>query len=140
MEGRPVTEIHVVDDTGRDVVNALPQLALQAGKPFDFVLERESLRVLYHLGDYSDIRVTAYVDASGVRVNFVVQLNYYNNVVRIEGLKEPPTDSAALAAMRLEPGRAVSPECPRRRHPTVAGHAPRRRTLPGEHQVVARTA
>ncbi|HKN62325.1 MAG TPA: POTRA domain-containing protein [Candidatus Acidoferrales bacterium] len=104
VEGRPVTEIHVVDDTGRDVANALPQLALQAGKPFDFVLERESLRVLYHLGDYSDIRVTTNVEGSGVRVNFVVQLNYYNNVVRIEGLKEPPTDSAALAAMRLSLG------------------------------------
>ena len=89
---------------GRDVANALPQLALQAGKPFDFVLERESLRELYHLGDYSDIRVTTSLEASGVRVNFVVQLNYYNNVVRIEGLKEPPTESAALAAMRLNLG------------------------------------
>src|SRR5580658_2399958 len=104
VEGRPVTEIHVVDDTGRDVANALPPLALQAGKPFDFVLERESLRVLYHLGDYSDIRVTTTLEDSGVRVNFVVQLNYYNNVVRIEGLKEPPSDSAALAAMRLNLG------------------------------------
>ncbi len=104
VEGRPVTEIHVVDDSGRDVANALPQLALQAGKPFDFVLERETLRELYHLGDYSDIRVTTSLEASGVRVNFVVQLNYYTNVVRIEGLKEPPTESAALAAMRLNLG------------------------------------
>jgi outer membrane protein insertion porin family len=104
VEGHPVTEIHVVDETGRDVANPLPQLALQAGKPFDFVLERESLRVLYRSGDYSDIRVTTTPEASGVRVNFVVQLNYYNNVVRIEGLKEPPTDSAALAAMRLNLG------------------------------------
>jgi outer membrane protein insertion porin family len=104
VEGRPVSEIHVVDDTGRDVASALPQLALQAGKPFDFVLERETLRELYHLGDYSDIRVTTAGEASGVRVNFVVQMNYYNNVVRIEGLKEPPTESAALAAMRLNLG------------------------------------
>src|SRR5580698_8256396 len=104
VEGRLVSEIHVVDDTGRDVANALPQLPLQPGKPFDFVLERESLRVLYHLGDYSDIHVTTALEASGVRINFVVQLNYYNNVIRIEGLKEPPTDSAALAAMRLNLG------------------------------------
>ena len=104
VEGRLVSEIHVVDGRGRDVSNALPPLALQSGKPFDFVLERESLRVLYRSGDYSDIRVTTTPEASGVRVNFVVQLNYYNNVVRIEGLKEPPTDSAALAAMRLNLG------------------------------------
>jgi outer membrane protein insertion porin family len=104
VEGSPVAEVHVVDDTGRDVANVLPQLALQAGKPFDFVLERETLRELYRLGDYSDIRVTTTLESSGVRVNFVVQLNYYNNVVRIEGLKEPPTDSAALAATRLNLG------------------------------------
>ena len=29
-----------------------------------------------------------------------------NNVIRIEGLKEPPTEPAALASLRLEPGRA----------------------------------
>ena len=31
--------------------------------------------------------------AQGVRVEFVVQRNFYNNVVRVEGLKEPPTRS-----------------------------------------------
>jgi outer membrane protein insertion porin family len=39
--------------------------------------------------------------ADGVRVEFVVRRNFYNNVVRIEGLKEPPTEPAAIAAMRM---------------------------------------
>lgn len=104
IEGRAVTEILIVDDTGRSVTNALPSLPLQVGKPFDFAQERESLRQLYRLGDYSDIRVTASSEGSGVRITFVVQQNYYNNVVHAEGLKEPPSESAALAAMRLSLG------------------------------------
>jgi outer membrane protein insertion porin family len=101
IEGRPVAGIRVVDDQGRPVNKAVPPLALAVGQPFDFVSERESLRQLYRTGDYSDIRVTATPDAAGVQVEFVVERNYYNNVVRIEGLKAPPSESAALAAMRL---------------------------------------
>ena len=37
-------------------------------------------------------------------MDFVVERNYYNNVVRVEGLKEPPSEAAALAAMRLSLG------------------------------------
>jgi outer membrane protein insertion porin family len=101
IEGRPVIEIRVVDETGKPVKNAIPALALAAGRPFDFSAERESLRQLYHLGDYSDIDVRATPGPQGVEVDFVVRRNYYDNVVRIEGLKAPPNESAALAAMRL---------------------------------------
>jgi outer membrane protein insertion porin family len=104
VEGRRVTEIRVIDDTGRPVKNALPPLALAVGAAFDFARERESIRQLYRLGDYSDIRVMATPNAGGVEVDFVVQWNYYNDAVRIEGLKAPPTESAALAAMRLSLG------------------------------------
>jgi outer membrane protein insertion porin family len=104
VEGRRVTAVRVVDDTGRPVKTALPPLALVVGATFDFAAERESIRQLYRLGDYSDIRVTAMPDAAGVEIDFVVQWNFYNNVVRIEGLKAPPTESAALAAMRLNLG------------------------------------
>jgi len=96
-----VAEIRVADEQGRDVSQPVPALPLEAGKPFDFPAERESLRKLYAMGDYSDIRVTAVSGAGGLRVNFIVTPNYYNNVIRIEGLKEPPTAPAALAAMRL---------------------------------------
>ena len=42
--------------------------------------------------------------AHGFRVDFIVQRNFYNNVVRVEGLKEPPSEAAALAALRLSLG------------------------------------
>ena len=39
-----------------------------------------------------------------MHLQFIVTRNYYNNVVRIEGLKEPPTAPAAVAALRLTLG------------------------------------
>src|SRR5580692_8253081 len=100
-EGQSVAEIRIVDDTGSALPGPTPSLPLEVGKPFDFGAERESLRVLYRTGDFADIRVTAAPAGEGVRVEFVVQRNFYNNVVRVEGLKEPPTEAAALASMRL---------------------------------------
>jgi outer membrane protein assembly factor BamA len=101
MEGQRVAEIRIVDDAGHPVQEKVVLLALEPGKPFDFGEERESLRVLYSTGDFANIRVLASHVAEGLRVDFVVQRNYYNNVVRVEGLKEPPSEAAALAAMRL---------------------------------------
>ena len=34
-------------------------------------------------GDYADIRVTAEPSAEGLRVNFIVRRNYFNNVIRV---------------------------------------------------------
>jgi outer membrane protein insertion porin family len=96
-----VAEIRILDDAGRSVQENTVLLGLQPGKPFDFGDERDSLRALYSTGDFANIRVLASQVAQGLRVDFVVQRNYYNNVVRVEGLKEPPSEAAALAAMRL---------------------------------------
>jgi outer membrane protein insertion porin family len=101
IEGQPVTEVRIVDESGRSITGNLPALPLQPGKPFEFEEERASLRALYQRGDYSDIRVTAESVAGGLAVKFIVRRNFYNNVVRIEGLVEPPTEAAAVAAMRL---------------------------------------
>jgi outer membrane protein insertion porin family len=104
VEGRPVTQVRVVDEAGKPVTDEMPPLSLQPGKPFDFAAERDSLRKLYAMGDYADIRVAAIPESAGLNINFIVKRNYYNNVVRVEGLKEPPTPAAALAALRLNLG------------------------------------
>lgn len=101
VEGRRVAEVRVVDEAGKIVSEKVPPLPLQVGKPFDFAAERESLRALYRMGDYSDIRVAAVPEAEGLRVDFIVRRNFYYNVIRIEGLKPPPTAPAGLAALRL---------------------------------------
>ena len=101
VEGQRVTGIRVVDQTGSVVSEKIPPLALQIGKPFDFSDERQCLRDIYRMGDYADIRVNAVPETGGMRVDFVVRRNYFNNVIRIVGLKEPPTEPAALASLRL---------------------------------------
>ena len=101
VEGQRVVGVRVVDQSGSEVSEKIPPLALEVGKPFDFSDERRSLRDIYRMGDFADIRVNAAPDAGGIRVDFVVRRNYFNNVIRVEGLKEPPTEPAALATLRL---------------------------------------
>lgn len=104
VEGHPVVEIRVVDEAGKPAAERLPALALQTGKAFDFEAERESLRTLYRTGDYSDIRVSARQERDGLHVDFIVRRNYYNNSIRVLGLKPPPTEPAAAATLRLNLG------------------------------------
>jgi outer membrane protein insertion porin family len=101
IEGRRVAEVRVVEEAGKAVSEKIPPLPLQAGQPFDYAAERESLRTLYRTGDYSDIRVTSAPEADGLRIDFIVRRNFYYNVVRIQGLKPPPTVPAGIAALRL---------------------------------------
>jgi outer membrane protein insertion porin family len=104
IEGQQVMQVRVIDESGHPVEENMPQLPLQTGSPFDFAQERESLRKIYALGDYSDIRVAVAPVEGGLQVDFIVKRNYYNNVVLVSGLREPPTESAALAALRLQLG------------------------------------
>lgn len=96
-----MAEVRIVDESGKSAGDYKSTLSLQAGKPFDFAEERATLRELYRSGDYADVRVTAEPSAQGLRVNFIVRRNYFNNVIRVDGLKEPPSEPAALASMRL---------------------------------------
>jgi outer membrane protein insertion porin family len=100
-EGLDVVEVRVLDSTGSVIAKKPPAIPLSAGKPFDFDEERESLRALYRTGDYADVQASATAVPGGVRIDFTTTNNFYNNVVRVYGLKEPPTEAAALAAMRL---------------------------------------
>src|SRR5277367_4035289 len=104
IEGQPVAAISIVDSTGNPVSKENVSLPLAVGQSFDYSAERESIRVLYRTGDFADIQVKADESTDGLRVQFVVTRNFYNNVVRVEGLKAPPTEAAALAAMRLSLG------------------------------------
>ena len=106
IEGKVVAEVRVVDESGKPVTRQIPPLPLEAGKPFDFTAERASLRELYRMGDYANIRVTSATEPAGLRIDFVVQRNFYNNVIQIVGIKEPPSNPAALAAVRLNLGEA----------------------------------
>jgi outer membrane protein insertion porin family len=104
IEGQHIASVQVIDDSGQPAPPQTPSLLLKAGDTFQFSTERDSLRTLYATGDYANIRVSAASSAAGLLVNFIVSRAYYNNVVRIDGLKEPPTEPAAQAAIRLTLG------------------------------------
>ena len=104
VEGRHVNVIRILDEHGLILPDKLPTMALELGKPFDMEDERASLRTLYATGRYSQIRVEAAPAGEGLRIDFVVVRNLYNNVIRVEGLKEPPTEASALAAVQMPLG------------------------------------
>ncbi|MGC1686359.1 MAG: POTRA domain-containing protein, partial [Candidatus Acidiferrales bacterium] len=104
FEGRRVNDIRILDEHGAVLPDKQPAMALEIGKPFDMENERASLRTLYAMGRYSQIRVEVASSGEELRVDFVVLRNLYNNVIRIEGLKEPPTEASALAAVQMPLG------------------------------------
>src|ERR1700681_565864 len=96
-EGQNVVEVRVINDAGDVVSKSLPALPMLPGHPYDSEAVRISLRNLYATGDYSDMRAEVTNVPSGLRVDFVVQRNYFIGVVRVDGLAEPPSDSAAYS-------------------------------------------
>ncbi|HXN24804.1 MAG TPA: POTRA domain-containing protein [Candidatus Dormibacteraeota bacterium] len=80
------------------------QIPLKPGDLLDPEVLRESLRSLYRTGRYADVRAVAAPVPGGLSLDFVVKHNYFVNLVRIEGIQEPPSEGVALASLRLTPG------------------------------------
>ena len=99
-----MAEIRIVDESRKVVLRDMASFPLRVGDPFDIAKERDALRELYRTGDFSDIDVTARSTAQGLQLEFLARRNYFNNAIRIEGLKEPPSEPAAQAALRLTLG------------------------------------
>jgi outer membrane protein insertion porin family len=104
LEGQNVAEVRVVSESGEVLLKDIPELALVSGHPYDSEAVRASLKKLYSTGDYSDLRAEVTNVADGLRVDFVAKRNYFIGVVRVEGLIDPPSDSAAYSALRLPVG------------------------------------
>jgi outer membrane protein insertion porin family len=104
VEGRRIAEIRILDEHGAILPDKLPAMPLEPGKPFDMEQERQSLRALYATGRYSQIHVEAAPVDEELRLDFIVVRNLYNNVIRIVGLKEPPSEASALASVRMPLG------------------------------------
>jgi outer membrane protein insertion porin family len=101
LEGQRVAEVRILDESGKNVAQSPFSLPLHVGDQFDIAKERDALRQLYRTGDYADIRATAESTPQGLRLDFHVRRNYFNNAIRVEGLKDPPSEPAALASLRL---------------------------------------
>jgi outer membrane protein insertion porin family len=101
LEGRQVSAVRIVDQTGRVLDENVSGLPLRANQPFTAEAERESLRQLYRTGRYAEIVTQVTNRPEGLQVDFVVKLNFFINAVRVNGLHEPPSDSVAVSSMRL---------------------------------------
>src|SRR5580658_3541222 len=105
-----VVAVRIVTEDGRVLSESPAGLAVEIGKPLDRDQVARSLRALYGLGDYTDLKAVVTPVGSGVRLDFVVRESLFFNKVLIEGLTPPPTDTAAAAAMQNTLGRPFRQE------------------------------
>ncbi len=104
LEGKRIAAVRVVDDSGHPILEKVSPAALKTGDVFHITAERDALRELNQTGLFADVRTSVTSEADGLHVDFIVTRNYYNDVVRVYGLKEPPNEATALAALRLPLG------------------------------------
>src|SRR5271168_525829 len=108
--GAPVVGVRIVAEDGRVLSESPRGLSIEIGKPLDREQVAQSLRALYGLGDYTDLRAVMTLVDGGVRLDFVVKESLFFNRVLIEGLTPPPTDTSAAAAMQITLGRPFRQE------------------------------
>ncbi|MBZ5700677.1 MAG: BamA/TamA family outer membrane protein [Acidobacteriia bacterium] len=99
-----VVAVRIVAQDGRVLSAAPADLPIALGQPLDPAAVREALRKLYRTGDYADLQAVRTAVPGGLRLDFVVRENLYFNLVRIEGLTAPPSESTAAAAMQISLG------------------------------------
>src|SRR5712692_2791385 len=106
LAGEPprVVAVRVVTESGSVLEQDPPQLTVQHGQPFSMDAESASLRELFRSGRFADVRAELTDAPGGVRLDFVVRQNLYLNRVQIVGLREPPGESLAISALRLNLG------------------------------------
>ena len=99
-----VREIRIVKEDGGVLATNPHGIAVKPGEPLNRDEVAASIQTLYQTGDYADLQAVVTPEAEGVRLDFVVRENLFINRVLIEGLKPPPTDASAVAAMQLSLG------------------------------------
>ncbi len=99
--GQSVVEVRVVEPPDHVLSENPSALDLQPGRPLQRDVLRSSLRKLYATGRYADITAQAVHAPGGLRVDFLVRLNFFIGDVRFEGLHEPPSGPQAVGALRL---------------------------------------
>ena len=99
-----VVAVRVVREDGSVLIANPGGLAVEIGKPLQRGQVAASIRTIYQTGDYADLRAVVTHEAPGIRLDFVARENLFINQVIIEGLKAPPSDASAAAAMQLSLG------------------------------------
>jgi outer membrane protein insertion porin family len=103
-EAPSVKSVRVITADGKVLQVGDGVITVEIGKALDPEQVAASLKSLYRTGGYSDIRAVAEAVEGGTQVDFVVRENLFFNQVIILGLKAPPTEASALAAMQMTLG------------------------------------
>src|SRR5580704_6643769 len=106
----PIVAVRIVTEDGRVLSESPSGIVVEIGKPLEREQLARSLRALYGLGDYTDLKAVVTPVSGGVRLDFVVREALFFNRVLIEGLTPPPSDSSAAAAMQLTLGKPFRQE------------------------------
>jgi len=99
--GQPVVSVQIMEEPDRVIAENPPELEVHPGVLLERSALRASLRRLNATGRYADITAEAVPAPGGLRVIFRVRNNFFIGNVRVEGLREPPSDSQVLGALRL---------------------------------------
>jgi outer membrane protein assembly factor BamA len=99
-----VKNVRVITAGGEVLKVADGVISVEVGKPLDHEQVAASLKSLYRTGVYADIRAVAEPAEGGTQIDFIVNENLFFNQVIILGLKAPPTEASALAAMQITLG------------------------------------
>jgi outer membrane protein assembly factor BamA len=99
-----VNSVRVITAAGQVLKVADGVISVEVGKPLDREQVAASLKSLYRTGDFADIRAVAEPAEDGAQIDFIVNENLFFNQVIILGLKAPPTEASALAAMQITLG------------------------------------
>ena len=99
-----VVAVRVVTDSGSVLEQNPSPLTIQPGQTYSIEAESAGLRELFHTGRYADIRAELTDVPGGVRLDYIALPNLYISRVQIDGLREPPSESLAISALRLNLG------------------------------------
>jgi outer membrane protein insertion porin family len=99
-----IVAVRIVREDGKLLSDSPQNLPIETGSPLDKRKLADCLRSLYRSGDYSSLKAVLTPVQDGVRLDFIVRENLFFNDVKVEGIKAPPAEPSAVAAMQLTPG------------------------------------
>ncbi len=109
-EGKTVASIEIPQASEADRDHLLQLLPQKTGTPLGRDLIRDSIRVLYATGRFSDIQAEVSPSGDGVRLSFVTSPNFFVGGVDVEGAPTRPNANQIVNASKLQLGELYNRE------------------------------
>ncbi|HWO31418.1 MAG TPA: POTRA domain-containing protein, partial [Candidatus Acidoferrum sp.] len=87
-----------------DAAHLLQLIPQKSGEPLDRDQVRESIRVLYATGRFSDIQAEVIPWGAGVRLTFTTSLNFFVGAIDVEGAPSHPNYNQIVNASKFQLG------------------------------------